>query len=174
MRSAVSWALLALVIERPGYAYELAQRFERTYQGVLALSSVSHVYSAIDALSSRSLVEEVPGSRDARQPKPRYAATAAGLAQFEAWLIQQVRAERGRQRLLVLQLAALRRRPDADRILDRFEQAWQWESDHNALAAGDAGHDSLTRLLREESRLTTEAKLSWIGHARRELQRCVG
>ena len=33
MQSPVNWALLGLVIERPSYAYELAQRFERTYDG---------------------------------------------------------------------------------------------------------------------------------------------
>ncbi len=98
MKSPINWALLALVIERPSYAYELAQRFERTYDGVLSLSSISHVYTALDALSSRSLVEEVPGSREARQPRPLYRATAEGLEHYEAWLIRQVHGERRRQR----------------------------------------------------------------------------
>ena len=31
MHSPVNWALLGLIIERPSYAYALAQRFERTY-----------------------------------------------------------------------------------------------------------------------------------------------
>src|ERR1700731_3478506 len=55
MQSHVNWALLGLVIERPSYAYELAQRFERTYDGSLALSSVSHVYTALRALQDRGL-----------------------------------------------------------------------------------------------------------------------
>src|ERR1700731_241869 len=58
MQSLVNWALLGLVIERPSYAYELAQRFERTYEGVLSLSSISHVYTALGTLRDRSLVEE--------------------------------------------------------------------------------------------------------------------
>jgi DNA-binding PadR family transcriptional regulator len=76
MHSPVCWALLGLVIERPSHAYELAQRFDRTYDGVLALSSVSHAYKALATLESRSLIEEVPGTRAGRLPKPRYRATA--------------------------------------------------------------------------------------------------
>jgi DNA-binding PadR family transcriptional regulator len=67
MRSEVNWALLGLVIERSSYAYELARRFERTYDGVLALSAVSHVYTALETLRSRGLVEYIteasPASR---------------------------------------------------------------------------------------------------------------
>jgi DNA-binding PadR family transcriptional regulator len=170
MKSPINWALLALVIERPSYAYELAQRFERTYQDVLSLSSTSHVYTALDALSTRSLVQEIPGTREARQPKPRYTATAEGLEQYEAWLIQQVHEERRRQRLLVLQLAALKRRPDAGRILDRYEQAWRAQlSPDSDSADDDADSDCLALLLSQESRLSTDAKLSWVRHARQAL-----
>jgi DNA-binding PadR family transcriptional regulator len=165
MRSPINWALLALVIERPSYAYELAQRFQRLYEGVLSLSSTSHAYSALDALSSRGLVEELAGSRQARQPRPRYKATAEGLQEYEAWLIDQVHETRRRQRLLVLQLAALKRRPDAERILDRYEQAWRDEAVPERAALGDdAGSDCIARL-------TTEANLSWVGHARSALAR---
>ncbi len=57
MRSLVSWSLLGLVIERPSYGYELVQRFERTYGDVLELSSPSQIYTALDALQRRSLIE---------------------------------------------------------------------------------------------------------------------
>src|ERR1700733_5762571 len=63
MHSPVNWALLGLVIERPSYAYELAHRFERTYEGALSLSSVSHVYTALATLRDRGLVQEVPGTQ---------------------------------------------------------------------------------------------------------------
>jgi DNA-binding PadR family transcriptional regulator len=170
MTSPINWAVLALVIERPSYAYELAQRFERTFEGVLSLSSTSHVYTALDALSGRALIEELAGSREARQPKPRYRATEEGLRQFESWLIQQVDETRRRQRLLVLQLAALKRRPDAARVLDRYEQAWRETISLDAEAGdNDPDADCIARLLREERRLTIQANLSWVGHARDEL-----
>src|ERR1700684_77907 len=86
MKSAVNWALLGLVIERPSYAYELAQRFDRTYEGALSLSSTSHVYTALGALSDRGLIEELAGSRVGRQPKPRYRAPAQGRGRSCEWL----------------------------------------------------------------------------------------
>ncbi|HEV2973500.1 MAG TPA: PadR family transcriptional regulator [Solirubrobacteraceae bacterium] len=171
MTSPINWALLALIVERPSYAYELAQRFERTYAGVLSLSSTSHVYSALDALGRQSLVEELAGSREARQPKPRYRATEEGVRQFEAWLIEQVCERRRGQRLLVLQLAALKNRPDAVELLDRYERAWR-EQPPDAPAAGEeSSSDCVARLLAAERRLTTEANLSWVRHAREELER---
>ena len=60
MRSPLNWALLGLVIQRPSYGYELVQRFERTYEDALELSSPSQVYTALDALRRRSLIEELP------------------------------------------------------------------------------------------------------------------
>ncbi len=47
------------------------------YSGVLALSAVSHVYTALATLKSRSLIEEVPGTRAGRRPKTRYQSSAA-------------------------------------------------------------------------------------------------
>jgi DNA-binding PadR family transcriptional regulator len=170
MKSPIHWALLALVIERPSYAYDLAQRFTRAYEGALSLSSISQIYTALDALSSRALVEEIPGSRETRQPRPSYRVTADGLREYEAWLIRQVEEERRRQRLMVLQLTALKRRPDAGGILDRYEQAWRAEEPQEPRVADDDGaSDCLFALLREQSRLLSEAKLSWIGYARKAL-----
>ncbi len=175
MKSPINWALLALVIERPSYAYELAKRFERTYQGVLSLFSTSHVYSALDALSSRALIEELAGSREARQPKPRYRATEEGLRQFEAWLIQEVHEWRRRQRLLILQLAALKRRPDAGQILDRYEQAWREQQGPDVELDGSAADSGcIAHLLAEERRLTSEANLSWVRSARDALENRTG
>jgi DNA-binding PadR family transcriptional regulator len=176
MKSPINWAVLALVIERPSYAYELAQRFERSYRTVLSLSSTSQIYTALDALSSRSFVEELPGTRQGRQPRPCYKATEQGLERYESWLIEQVHEERRRHRLQVLQLAALKRHPDAGRILERYEQACRSEADFDPDppvedAAGEAGSECIVRLLSEESRLANEANLAWVGYARNELER---
>ena len=46
MHSPVNWALLGLIIERPSYAFELATRFKRNYEGAIAISSPSHIYTA--------------------------------------------------------------------------------------------------------------------------------
>jgi DNA-binding PadR family transcriptional regulator len=188
MQSAVNWALLGLVIERSSYAYELAQRFERAYSGALSLSSTSHAYTALGALRSRGMIEEIPGTRGGRQPKPRYRATAEGLEAYREWLVGQAHEDRRRQRLLVLQIAALGRSPEAAlETVERYELAYLEEarripvaSDLDpagvkdaAAAANDPDADidlGLTaRLLAEENRLAVGAKLEWIAYARREL-----
>ena len=85
LRSPVSWALLGLVIQRPSYGYELVQRFERTYGHALELSSPSQIYTALDALERRGLIEKLPPGEApevVRQPKPHYRATARGVEQL--------------------------------------------------------------------------------------------
>ena len=124
MRSPVSWALLGLVIQRPSYGYELVQRFERTYGDALELSSASQIYTALDALERRGLIEEMTGDEDdgSRQPKPHYRATAEGVHDYREWLVGQVDEERRRSRLFARQLAMLACRRRA-RVIERYEQA---------------------------------------------------
>jgi DNA-binding PadR family transcriptional regulator len=173
MHSPINWALLGLVIERPSYAYELARRFERTYDGVLALSSVSHVYTALATLRERGLVHEVPGTGQSVRSRRRYEATAEGLTEHGDWLVRQVSEERRRERLLVLQLGALARMPGrAKAALDEYEQACLCE----LTAAPPAGDQTpgttglISRLIGEETRLTVAAKLRWVQYARSQLE----
>lgn len=175
MRSPVNWALLGLIIERPTYAYDLAQRFERRYQTVLALSNVGHVYTALAALEGRALVEEIPGTRVGRQPKPHYRATPEGARAYRQWLIGQADADRKRGRLFVLALAALASQPErALEVVAGYEQAWLAEGMHTTIG-GESETEAenaatlLRRLLDEEARVTVGAKLEWIEYARHEL-----
>lgn len=173
MQSPVNWALLGLIIARPSYAYELARRFERTYEGALSISSVSHVYTALATLRDRGLVEEVPDSERALRSKRRYAPTPAGLAEHAAWLVSQLDEERRRQRLLVIQLGALAGTPDrAASVLDEYEQACV-----SALAAAPPATDAtpgvtglISRLTGEEIRQSVAAKLRWVQYARAQLR----
>jgi DNA-binding PadR family transcriptional regulator len=176
MQSSVNWALLGLVIERPSYAYELAQRFERTYKDSLSLSSVSHAYTALGTLKERELVEELPGTRTGRQPKPHYRATAKGLEDYHQWLIGQVAEERKRQRVFLLQLTALTRDPaKAMKIVEDYEQACLDETCATRIAGArdsppDDARELQTRLIAEEKRLAIGAKIEWAHYARRELK----
>jgi DNA-binding PadR family transcriptional regulator len=179
MQSQVNWALLGLIVERPSYAYELAQRFERTFEGVLTLSSVSHVYTALAALRDRELVEELPGTRHGRQPKPHYQATAKGLEDYGQWLVGQVDEDLRRQQLFVLALARLIRDPQAAlAILDRYEQACLAAARNTPLGSRDGeraggGPALAVRLADEEKRLALGAKLAWVMYVRRELSASV-
>lgn len=175
MRSAVNWALLGLIIDRSSYAYELAQRFERTYADALSLSSVSHVYTALGALRTRELIEELPGTREGRQPKPHYRATDKGIEEYGDWLATQLCEDRQRQRVFVQQLAVLQRQPEAAlEIVDRYEQACLDEagklSMHRDDSPGETPGELVTRLLLEQNRLSVGPKLEWAQYARREFR----
>jgi DNA-binding PadR family transcriptional regulator len=174
MHSPVSWALLGLVIERPSYAYELARRFERTYDGALALSSVSHIYTALARLRERGLIRQIPGQEIAARSRRRYEATQLGVAEHAEWLTAQVGEERRRQRVLIVQLGALAKSPgEALQALDAYEQACIAEMAAAAPAGTDEGPGTtrlVARLIGEETRLALAAKLRWAQYARTQLQ----
>jgi DNA-binding PadR family transcriptional regulator len=82
-------AVLGLVIERPGYGYQLAQRLQERFDS--SAFAPSGVYSALDQLSRDQLVRCAGemGTGVARRAAPRmiYEATPAGVEHFEAWML---------------------------------------------------------------------------------------
>jgi DNA-binding PadR family transcriptional regulator len=79
-------AVLALVVERRGYGYELVQRFEERVGPGWRLNP-SAVYPALDQLERGGLVTGTArrgGTR--RSPRIVYAPTPAGLTALETWL----------------------------------------------------------------------------------------
>jgi DNA-binding PadR family transcriptional regulator len=175
MTSPVNWVLLGLVIERPSYGLELATRFERMYGDVLAVSSDSHVYKAIDALYRRGMIEEVPRSRFGRQPKPHYRATELGQSSFEDWWIDYAAAESRRQKLWVRQLRILGRDPRvALRVLTRFELEFQKKASQIGMPPGrvgvDARGDLIDELVSEHQRSAVGGVFSWLGYAQRRFE----
>jgi DNA-binding PadR family transcriptional regulator len=176
LRSPISWALLGLVIQRPSYGYELVQRFERTYGDALELSSPSQIYTALDALERRALIEKlaVEAAGDAvRQPKPHYRATAEGMHGYRGWLIAHLEDERRRSRLFARQLAVLAP-GDALTIIEHCERVCLKQASDTKPTApageSDGAGGLATRLLLEEDRVAVEAKLAWIEYARREFR----
>jgi len=174
MHSSVNWALLGLIIERPSYAYELARRFERTYDGAIALSSVSHVYTALANLRERGLVQEICDAAPEPRSKRRYRASELGESEHARWLVGQVAEDRKRQRVLSVQVGALAHDPRrAIAVLDEYEQACLAE----IAAAPPGGQEEqgpgvtrlVARLAGEETRLSVAAKLKWAQYARAQL-----
>ena len=177
LQSAVQWALLGLVIERPSYGYELATRFERAYGGALRLSSVSYAYTALQALEQRGLVEEVAGSGGGRQPKPTYRATDDGVAAFKEQLVAEVSEDRRRSRVSARKLTVFAREPDvALALLEEIREACLKEAVRSSRRAAEleGEFDPLSRLAArlaaEEGRLAVDAKLAWLDVAERELK----
>jgi DNA-binding PadR family transcriptional regulator len=181
MTSPVNWAVLGLVIERPSYGYELVKRFERKYGDVLTLSSDSHIYTALNELARRGLVEQAPGtgtvqSGVGRQPKPHSRATAEGEHRYREWLIAQIHQDERRSRLFVRELAVLVRDPAAALdVIKRYEQACLGGSAKTPItshegSAADACSELIARLVSEENRLVAGAMLAWVEYARREFE----
>jgi DNA-binding PadR family transcriptional regulator len=179
LRSPIYWALLGLLIERPSYGYELLKRFEREYDKLLPLSGDSHIYTALNALAGKGLIEEVHapdiGERGPeRQPKPRYRATAEGERCFLEWVIASRWEDRRQWRLFLRQLVVFASRPEVGiQIIERCEQSYLREAGDDSQAASDAGGCDrvaglAARLLCEESRLTIAARLLWVDYARKE------
>ena len=179
MRSPVNWALLGLVIERPSYGYELAQRFEHVYGDVLPISGMSHIYMALQALKSRSLIEEIPAPAAPqldlrRQPRPNFQATEQGMRGYREHLAAQMREGHRRSRLFVRQLSVLCSEPDAAlELLAAYEQACLEEAakkpiDSTSGSPLDGHRELVARLTSEENRLATGAKLAWVEYARSE------
>jgi DNA-binding PadR family transcriptional regulator len=176
MQSAVHWALLGLVIERPSYGYELAHRFEHAYAGMLQLSGFSYIYTALDTLQCRGMIEEIPGTRTGRQPKPRYRATEEGVLSYQERLIAQMREDFRRSRLFARQLAVFAHEPEiALEVIERYGQACLEEAGETPVVAPagtctDAVSGLAARLVSEERRLAMGARLPWIDYARREFK----
>jgi DNA-binding PadR family transcriptional regulator len=82
-------AVLGLVIERPGYGYDLARRLRERF-GSSGFAPTG-VYTALDQLSTEGLVRSagsLAGSRAERAaPRTVYEATEAGREQFDRWMI---------------------------------------------------------------------------------------
>jgi DNA-binding PadR family transcriptional regulator len=176
-RSLITWTVLGLVIERPSYGYELLQRYSRTYGQTQALTGVKQIYNALDALRSRSLIEQVReedvrgadhDSTARRLPRPHYRATEDGVHAYEEWLLAQMEQERQRSRLFARQLAMLE--PGAAlEVLEEYEREWLSQADE-ASPAETAKEALAERLLEGEEQTSLEVRLAWIEYARNELK----
>jgi DNA-binding PadR family transcriptional regulator len=175
MRSPVNWALLGLLIERPGYGYDLFQRFKRTFGELIVLSCQAQIYKGLDALEERGLIEPLSSEEalpeELRQPKTRYRARAEAMPDYRDWLITQVTQERQRLELLALLVGALPPR-DALVVVDRYEQHLLSERG-SAPPALDGASARARRLAEHAKQLETGLALKWTTYARRELEAAI-
>jgi DNA-binding PadR family transcriptional regulator len=176
MTSPVNWALLGLIIECESYAFELARRFQEIYRNVISLSSTSHVYTALGVLEERALVEQIPGVRAGRQPKPNYRATPQGIESYGKWLVGYVREDRRRQAMFVLGLSSLAGNTSwVAEVLDRYEHALLEQGTAGDLLVLDTPRDGpnadlIARILSAENELTVAAKRTWVQQLRAALE----
>ncbi len=180
MISRINWALLGLVIERPGYGYQLMKRFEAQFGELLPLSSDSHIYAALDVLERRALVEERPEKPAARsgvgrQPRPIYHATTEGRRRYQQWLLAQAGELHRPWLLFVRQLATLASEPEAAlQILERYGETCLNQAVEASQKSPPARPDSAAALAglltSEEQRLAGAVKLAWVEFAQRQFE----
>jgi DNA-binding PadR family transcriptional regulator len=120
-------ALLALVLERPGYGYELAQRLNQRLGPVWRLDPKS-VYGLLDRLDDDGLVrrevrERSGDSRRQRRERVIYYASDGAQEWVRSWLARPVRRESTRSELLAKMAVA---RPGDEPLilaaLDEYER----------------------------------------------------
>jgi DNA-binding PadR family transcriptional regulator len=188
MRSAVNWAVLGLVIERPSYGYELFQRLERRYGGVLD-PPISQIYAALNALERAALIEPLPAAEAAanavpaarRQPKVHYRATASGARAFRAWVAEGIRddpqhAELMRRIAWTAAAAGVDRVGTMRELVDSYERACVEEASRLPLPPARSGAtpavaagELVERLVLAARRGLLDAHFAWIDYARKEI-----
>jgi DNA-binding PadR family transcriptional regulator len=172
----VTWAVLGLVIEKPSYGYELGQRFDRRYDGLLA-AGMSHIYAALDRLQRDGLVEPLalaPREQARRQPRVRYRATSAGVHAHREWLVSVLHDNGLSTQVLGRMAAGVTCDVDAvRRMLDDFEALCVAEASAAALAASPAEARSVPELVaalvREQRGGAARGQLEWLASARAQL-----
>lgn len=169
--------MLALIIERPSYAYEVWKRYEVRFGGYYPVVK-GRIYQVVDQLVDSRLVEVLEhDSGSARQPRTKYRATAEGAHRYREWLAASIRDDPRRDELLRRLLATGAR--DARgmlQIVDLYEQAYLDDLSHGQTTAGlsasprSSSTELRDTLIDEERRLTHEAQLRFITFARRLLR----
>jgi DNA-binding PadR family transcriptional regulator len=176
VKAGTKYAVLGLLREQPSYGYELLVRFRRTFDAAQWGISPQGLYASLDRLERDGLIAPVAArDRDARrQPRTPYRVTPSGAAELRDFLDTPMGAEPSRAELLVrLQCAGMDETDGLLRLLDGHERACLDElgrvgrtPDASAVADGTL----LERLASEERRLGIQARLLWIGYARRLLR----
>jgi DNA-binding PadR family transcriptional regulator len=178
MRSPIHWAVLGLLIERRGHAYDLFQRFDSAYAGAIELSSHSQINGALKALQQRSMIERLPpdeeGPDTRAQPRTRYQPSTKGLRDYEQWLLAFSPHSTNAPGVFARQVAVL---PPASALvaIKRFEEACLSETSSIRLAREQGSPPSSAlqleaRLMTEEKYLALAAKIQWARYARSQIE----
>ena len=187
----MNWAVLGLVIERPSYGYELFQRLERRYGGVLE-PPISQIYAALNALERAELIEPLPDEERAlepdeglrpparRQPKVHYRATASGARAFREWVAEQMRDDPRHvellRRIAGTAAAGVDRAGTMRSLVDAYERACVEEASmlplppaRDAATPAAAAGELVERLVLAARRGLLDAHFAWIAYARKEI-----
>jgi DNA-binding PadR family transcriptional regulator len=177
--AASQWLVLALVMEKPSYGYEIGERYERRF-GTFLPAGRTATYGALDRLDQAGLIESLvsppapaPGVRRVRVS---YRPTGDASAAHAAWLASPCNAERWHNEMLARIVTAHLQGPSALREqLDRYAHYAELHKQRidERIAERSAGEQqslqSLSNLmLLREQQTAVAAQLDWVKRARRE------
>jgi DNA-binding PadR family transcriptional regulator len=162
--SLIDGVILALVIEKPSYGYEIHQRFERRLGGFLS-TSLASVYDALSRLEDDEYVEVAGRSGPRGRPRMNFRATAKGIEIHLSWLAERLREDPGRFELLSRLASTYLHRLDAKlKVIDCFLEESSQEA--RQIAMPECDDDLLWDLLIELRRRVVTAQLEWGAYAR--------
>lgn len=118
MALSLKYVLLGMVVERPGYGYELQTRVEERLP--FYNYTAGAVYPALDRLEGEGLIEAT-GAKTSRgtarsSPRVMYSATPDGVTRLERWMYSPTPPEYSRDALLAK--LAIARPQDLPRLLE--------------------------------------------------------
>jgi DNA-binding PadR family transcriptional regulator len=164
-------AVLGLVIERPGYGYDLARRLRERFGS--SDFAPTGVYSALDQLSSEALVRSTGRRAGGDKARVVYEATQEGIEHFERWMLDSSSLAPVRDELYMK--LALSKPHNLSRLI---ELAQAQEEDclvrlqalrrpaPGAVAAPKAWSDVAGLLVRDAEVRQLQARVEWLQKAR--------
>ncbi len=101
--STVIWLMLALVIEKPSYGYEIGSRYDRRF-GSFWPTGKSSIYGSLDRLEQAGLVKPLPlkpvPTGSPRRTRISYRPTSDAIPTHKRWLSSPIAEERWHHELL--------------------------------------------------------------------------
>jgi DNA-binding PadR family transcriptional regulator len=181
-------AVLGLVIERPGYGYDLARRLRERF-GSSGFAPTG-VYSALDQLSAEGLVRAAgarPGGGASERAAPRtvYEATPQGQRQFDRWMAASAPPAHVRDELN-MKLSLSRARDLPSLVEQARAQEAQCLQRLEAIRRGDAGERRPAQgaelawprvaalLVRDAEVRQLQTRIEWLQRARAIMTRLLG
>jgi DNA-binding PadR family transcriptional regulator len=173
-------ALLGLLLDRPGYPYELGERLQRRLGPAWSVNS-GQLYQNVEWLKTHGLIERID-DEPTREGRHVYAITPDGVAAFETWLDEASDSPRRTRRPVLAKVTLA----GPTRVRQTLEQIEAYRRERADLLADlmrqeAAAHDQtqaradqvFLRLNLSADILTLQAELQWARRAREEVLRLI-
>jgi PadR family transcriptional regulator, regulatory protein AphA len=172
---ALKHALLALLVDEPGYGYELNKRFEEALGSLWALRE-AQIYNNLRILEQGGLVVlEERVEQENLPDRKQYALTEAGRVELQEWLSSPIRSSRQLKDDFYLKLSVLAgvlRQPVlvSDLLWKQREVALQQLRElEQVLQEAEVNGETVTAALVEGAILHAEADLTWLDRCEERL-----